>query len=237
MRSSRILRDTATSKYFSTPSSSRAQPRLRNARVATTRSIRGYALDSSSAKKEVENESGKENESEESELSDVPTDLDSGSEEWAEEGIGGKRKRSVKEVAGRVSRARRTRVKVEVEVEDEGADIIKTEEQESEVTRPKKSRRAPAKKPISTNGTIKIEPPAHWEEVYELTKQMRATTIAPVDTMGCATLADRNDTPRNQRFQTLIALMLSSQTKDTVTSVAIKGMQETMPGVSLLFSH
>ncbi|ORY14437.1 DNA glycosylase [Clohesyomyces aquaticus] len=59
---------------------------------------------------------------------------------------------------------------------------------------------------------------------------MRNENVAPVDTMGCESLADRTATPRDQRFQTLVALMLSSQTKDTVTSVAIKGMQDNMPG-------
>lgn len=32
------------------------------------------------------------------------------------------------------------------------------------------------------------------------------------------------------RFQTLVSLMLSSQTKDTVTSAAVKNMQTTLPG-------
>jgi endonuclease-3 len=59
---------------------------------------------------------------------------------------------------------------------------------------------------------------------------MRNEHVAPVDTMGCESLADRNTTPRDQRFQTLISLMLSSQTKDTVTAVAIKGMQDNMKG-------
>ncbi|KAF2740240.1 DNA repair protein-like protein Ntg1 [Polyplosphaeria fusca] len=102
--------------------------------------------------------------------------------------------------------------------------------------KPKKARRAPAKKVVGSNGKVKIEPPSNWEEVYTLTREMRNENVAPVDTMGCESLADGIDTPRNQRFQTLIALMLSSQTKDTVTSVAIKGMQDNMPGVLCNFS-
>jgi endonuclease-3 len=98
-------------------------------------------------------------------------------------------------------------------------------------TKPKKARRAPVKKIQGTDGKIKIEPPPNWEEMYALTRQMRNENIAPVDTMGCESLADRNTSPRDQRFQTLVSLMLSSQTKDTVTSVAIKGMQDNMPGV------
>lgn len=98
-------------------------------------------------------------------------------------------------------------------------------------TNPKRTRRTPAKKVKTSDGSIKVEPPSSWEEVYALTREMRNENVAPVDTMGCESLADRNRSPRDQRFQTLIALMLSSQTKDTVTSVAMRGMQENMPGV------
>lgn len=101
--------------------------------------------------------------------------------------------------------------------------------------KPKKARRTPAKKITGSNGSVKIEPPANWEEIYALTREMRNENIAPVDTMGCESLADRTRTPRDQRFQTLVALMLSSQTKDTVTAVAMRGMQENMPGVGPLY--
>ncbi|PVI05227.1 DNA repair protein-like protein Ntg1 [Periconia macrospinosa] len=94
----------------------------------------------------------------------------------------------------------------------------------------RKARRTPAKRIKTADGTVKMEPPPNWEEIYALTREMRNENVAPVDTMGCESLADRNATPRDQRFQTLVALMLSSQTKDTVTSVAIKGMQDNMPG-------
>jgi endonuclease-3 len=100
-------------------------------------------------------------------------------------------------------------------------------------SKPKRARRAPAKKITGSDGSVKIEPPANWEEIYALTREMRNENLAPVDTMGCESLADRERSPRDQRFQTLIALMLSSQTKDTVTSVAMRGMQENMPGVRL----
>ncbi|KAL6711481.1 alpha,alpha-trehalase nth1 [Coniothyrium glycines] len=96
--------------------------------------------------------------------------------------------------------------------------------------KPKKTRRAPAKKVKGPDGDMKIEPPSNWEEMYALTREMRNENIAPVDTMGCESLAERSRSPRDQRFQTLIALMLSSQTKDTVTAVAMRGMQERMPG-------
>lgn len=94
----------------------------------------------------------------------------------------------------------------------------------------KKARRAPAKKAVAADGSVKIEPPRNWEEMYSLTAAMRARVVAPVDTMGCESLADRQDSPVDQRLQTLVALMLSSQTKDTVTSVAMKNLQDNLPG-------
>jgi endonuclease-3 len=94
----------------------------------------------------------------------------------------------------------------------------------------KKVRRQPAKKIATMSGEVKIEPPTGWEELYNLTKEMRKTLLAPVDTMGCERLADTKASPRDQRFQTLISLMLSSQTKDTVTAAAIANMMQNLDG-------
>src|SRR5271170_1616032 len=58
---------------------------------------------------------------------------------------------------------------------------------------------------------------------------MRAATPAPVDTMGCAAIANPESSARQQRFQTLIALMLSSQTLDTVTAPTVRNMQRVLP--------
>jgi endonuclease III len=52
---------------------------------------------------------------------------------------------------------------------------------------------------------------------------------AAVDTMGCERLADPDASPRDQRFHTLIALMLSSQTKDTVTAVVMHRLKTELP--------
>lgn len=49
---------------------------------------------------------------------------------------------------------------------------------------------------------------------------MRAKKTAPVDSMGCERCADPNAEPRIQRFQTLLSLLLSSQTKDPITYAA-----------------
>ncbi|KAB8338845.1 hypothetical protein FH972_021789 [Carpinus fangiana] len=95
---------------------------------------------------------------------------------------------------------------------------------------PKRARRQPAKQIKAEDGTVTVAPPANWEEMYSVAAAMRKLRTAPVDTMGCETLADTTRTPRDQRFQTLVALMLSSQTKDTVTAVAMQNLQRRLPG-------
>lgn len=86
-----------------------------------------------------------------------------------------------------------------------------------------KQRRQPAKKIKREDGSIEMQPPSNWETMYEIVKKMRAANpTAPVDTMGCAELHWRTSPPKEQRFHTLVALMLSSQTKDTVTAVVMQ---------------
>ncbi|KAJ5154708.1 Endonuclease III conserved site-2 [Penicillium coprophilum] len=100
--------------------------------------------------------------------------------------------------------------------------IIKEDPDEKSTPAPKQ-RRLPARKTRDIDGSVKVEPPSNWEEMYEIVKKMRAANpTAPVDTMGCSELYWRASSPVDRRFQTLIALMLSSQTKDTVTAVAMQ---------------
>nr|POF20113.1 endonuclease iii like [Quercus suber] len=94
----------------------------------------------------------------------------------------------------------------------------------------KKARRQPAKHIKGPNGDVVVEPPANWERMYEMTAEMRKHRIAAVDTMGCESLADDTRSPLDKRLQTLIALMLSSQTKDPVTAAAIKNLQDNLDG-------
>lgn len=70
--------------------------------------------------------------------------------------------------------------------------------------------------------------PVRWREAYELIKEMRAAKPAPVDTMGCMRLHDFTAPPAVQRFQILVALFLSSQTRDGVTAQAMKQLH-TLP--------
>ncbi|KAJ5334773.1 hypothetical protein N7452_007176 [Penicillium brevicompactum] len=102
--------------------------------------------------------------------------------------------------------------------------IIKEDPDEKPKPKPTpKPRRLPARKTRDADGAVKVEPPSNWETMYDTVKKMREDNpTAPVDTMGCAELYWRESAPRDRRFQTLIALMLSSQTKDTVTAVAMQ---------------
>lgn len=80
----------------------------------------------------------------------------------------------------------------------------------------------PKTKPAKTKPEIRAEAPPNWKEMYDAVKDMREKNpTAPVDTMGCAELYWRASSVKDQRFHILVALMLSSQTKDTVTAVAM----------------
>lgn len=98
----------------------------------------------------------------------------------------------------------------------------------------RKPARKPARKAVDPDtGATSVEPPSDWEQIYELVRQMRApggaAHGAAVDTMGCERLADPAASPKDQRFHTLVALMLSSQTKDTVTAVVMRALQTELP--------
>jgi len=70
------------------------------------------------------------------------------------------------------------------------------------------------------------EAPAGWEEVYANIQEMRAGRTAPVDTMGCERAHDPAAPPAVQRFQCLVSLMLSSQTRDEVNYAAMLRLRE-----------
>jgi endonuclease-3 len=63
--------------------------------------------------------------------------------------------------------------------------------------------------------------PNNWETLYQNIRQMRSAGDAPVDTVGCEKSFDVNASPKDQRFQALVSLMLSSQTKDEINNAAV----------------
>jgi endonuclease-3 len=96
---------------------------------------------------------------------------------------------------------------------------------------PAKPRRV--RKPArTTTGLATTQPPSDWEEIYRLVKEMRVSgpaSNAAVDTMGCERLAGKDGSPKEKRFHTLVALMLSSQTKDTVTAETMGRLMRELP--------
>ncbi|KAI0402244.1 DNA glycosylase [Xylaria palmicola] len=120
-------------------------------------------------------------------------------------------------------------VKIEQEIEDIAATTS------SIPPRPTaRKQRKPARRTTdpSTGETI-VTPPTGWEEIYDVVRAMRApggaAASAPVDTMGCERLALPTASPRDRRLQTLVALMLSSQTRDTVNAAAMRRLQTELP--------
>ncbi|KAF6203527.1 hypothetical protein GE061_001858 [Apolygus lucorum] len=68
--------------------------------------------------------------------------------------------------------------------------------------------------------------PANWEKTLDNIRKMRKEVEAPVDSMGCDMCHDKTTSPKIQRYQILVSLMLSSQTKDQVTFAAMGRLRE-----------
>ncbi|XP_017120705.2 endonuclease III-like protein 1 [Drosophila elegans] len=65
-----------------------------------------------------------------------------------------------------------------------------------------------------------------WYYHLESIRVMRNSKSAPVDIMGCHRCADSKADAKTQRFQNLVALMLSSQTKDQTTYEAMNRLKD-----------
>ncbi|KAK5155353.1 hypothetical protein LTR04_005811 [Oleoguttula sp. CCFEE 6159] len=228
MRTSRIARDTVRGLGTQSLHQSHS-PRNRPAR-SVLGTLRNYALPSSLARTEPVVK--QEDVDSESELSSVPSDIDQADENVTSTTLsttGRKRKRSTEPPATTAKASKPETTKSKTLPRKAAATDAEQDALEKNAA-PKKARRQPTKKVNAADGAVKVEPPPNWEKVYSLTAEMRSRILAPVDTMGCESLAEDNRSPHDRRFQTLVALMLSSQTKDTVTSVAMKNLQANLPG-------
>uniref|UniRef100_A0A1A8RIL7 Endonuclease III-like protein 1 n=1 Tax=Nothobranchius rachovii TaxID=451742 RepID=A0A1A8RIL7_9TELE len=72
---------------------------------------------------------------------------------------------------------------------------------------------------------MEIWEPLNWKKQFELIREMRSGRDAPVDEMGAEKCYDTEALPRVRRFQVLVSLMLSSQTKDQVTGAAMQKLR------------
>ncbi|NXT67583.1 NTH protein, partial [Chaetops frenatus] len=68
--------------------------------------------------------------------------------------------------------------------------------------------------------------PRQWREQLQRIREMRSSRDAPVDDMGVQKCYDSSAPPQVKRYQVLLALMLSSQTKDQVTSAAMLRLRQ-----------
>ena len=214
MRTSRVSQE--TSRFFSGTSEPTITPR-RSTR-STRSNLDRFACDTPSTPKDDTSEVTYGSDIEDAIKSTSPSPPPHGATRQATR----KRKRTTTVTApGRAPRTIKTEVKAETTTAAAAA-----------APAPRRVRKPARKTTDPLTGTTTVSPPADWEEVYAVAKQMRLTGAAAnaaVDTMGCERLAGPGASARDRRFHTLVALMLSSQTKDTVNAEAMRRLQAEMP--------
>ncbi|GAB1314016.1 alpha,alpha-trehalase nth1 [Madurella fahalii] len=220
MRTSRATKE--TSKFFDT--SSTAAPLRRSTRSSLAR----FAYNGASSNTAADH----------ADNADSEVTFGSDIEDAVTTTVTRKRKRTATVVQPTSRRAAATRAAARTTKTETIQTETKTEhgsDAEPEAETKQKARRArkPARKTTdAATGTTTVEPPSDWEEIYALVKEMRLTgpaANAAVDTMGCERLARPGASARDRRFHTLVALMLSSQTKDTVNAEAMARLQAELP--------
>ncbi|KAF4689417.1 Endonuclease III-like protein 1 [Perkinsus olseni] len=87
-----------------------------------------------------------------------------------------------------------------------------------------------SEKGADAEGWPPMEKPRDFDEVWAIVTELRAIRDAPVDTMGCHMLTDSEAEPEDRRFQLLVAVMLSSQTKDQENAKAMHNLHAYLKG-------
>ncbi|XP_012371242.1 endonuclease III-like protein 1 [Octodon degus] len=72
---------------------------------------------------------------------------------------------------------------------------------------------------------VTVWEPRDWKQELANIRTMRSRKDAPVDQLGAEHCYDSSAPPKVQRYQVLLALMLSSQTKDQVTAGAMQRLR------------
>lgn len=111
---------------------------------------------------------------------------------------------------------------------DSRAETKKQEEIPSTPVSRSSSKKSPPKKPRKSKSPEpgSKDPPKGWESIYTLVEELRQDRTAPVDDNGSEALPERHRGDKIYRFQVLIALMLSSQTKDAVVGDTMRALQK-----------
>ncbi|VEU19798.1 DEKNAAC100280 [Brettanomyces naardenensis] len=126
-----------------------------------------------------------------------------------------------------VTKGKRKRIEVKIDPDDLAIEA-KPKKAKARSVKPKKTKKSTTKG-ADNDEKIPSEPPANFWPMYNEIKKMRAKIIAPVDKKGCASISTAISGLKEGvvwRFQVLITLMLSSQTKDEVNYEVMKGMHE-----------
>ncbi|TNN69439.1 Endonuclease III-like protein 1 [Liparis tanakae] len=119
-------------------------------------------------------------------------------------------------------------------VEPVSSVAVKVEEEEARVETLPLSSHSRRKRQIKVeydpdDGVSKVETehgePPDWKNHLRCIREMRSGRDAPVDNMGAEKCYDSGAPARVRRFQVLISLMLSSQTKDQVTAAAMQKLR------------
>ena len=71
-----------------------------------------------------------------------------------------------------------------------------------------------------------LKPPEDYLQLYSIVEELRADRTAPLDSDGGEALPQRDQGTTIYRFQVLVALMLSSQTKDAAVGEAMRALQQ-----------
>jgi len=72
------------------------------------------------------------------------------------------------------------------------------------------------------SSVVAVEPPSGWRRAWDMCVELRADRTAVVDSMGCGELTNPGDSAADRAYQTLVSLMLSSQTRDTANAATMR---------------
>ncbi|PRP86472.1 ras-related GTP-binding protein D-like [Planoprotostelium fungivorum] len=142
-----------------------------------------------------------------------------------------------------VTRSRSKSIKTEDESsspqhEDEDEELeppIKVASDDQVPEKMEKMKRETAKTPSPSKKNVykkvheaheKREAPEGWKDTWDQIMEMRKERNAPVDAYGAESLAEKKADPKTFRYQTLLSLLLSSQTKDTITGEAMRNLKQ-----------
>jgi len=120
---------------------------------------------------------------------------------------------------------------LQVDIEDTGPLMSRKVAKVASPSFNKKALQAGTKAGRPTN--LPNEVPENWQAIIDKIRCIRADRDAPVDLFGTHQLMDATADKETQKFHALVAAMISSQTRDAVTSAAMQRLQRVPGGLSV----